>query len=179
MNDTEIGRIAAATNALRPDWPLESLRTFIATKLATRARRDVAVALAYVACESDTVTPARVLSPGPWWKVGDQTAPRNARSDQLMCFVCGLTEEQCGARERLSDHVFQPRIPVAPDDVRGGPTYPRRPRLRSPWNPSGQGTTPPTPPADEAATEPTTHAEPPDTAHPTARQGSEIEERHE
>lgn len=119
MNDHEIERIAAATNALRPDWPLESLRTFIATKLGTRARRDVAVALAYVACEAETQTPARVLGPGPWWKVGDAaTAPRFARTGELMCSVCGLTQDGCAAREHVSEHVFTPLIPRAKDDVR-------------------------------------------------------------
>lgn len=69
MNENEIERIAAAANALRPDWPVSSLRTLLARpELARRPRRDVAVALAWVACESTTKTPARVLEAGPWWQ---------------------------------------------------------------------------------------------------------------
>jgi hypothetical protein len=69
MNDTEATRIAAAINQLRPDWPAPSLRTLLARpELATRPRRDVAVALTWVACESTTQTPARVLEHGPWWR---------------------------------------------------------------------------------------------------------------
>jgi hypothetical protein len=68
MNENEADRIAAAAHALRPDWPLASLRTLLARpEIATRARRDVAVALTWVACESATKTPARVLEAGPWW----------------------------------------------------------------------------------------------------------------
>ena len=70
MNRTEIERIAKAINGLRPDWPWNSLVTFIGTHLSERAYRDVAVALAYVACEAETRTPKRVLESGPWWHIG-------------------------------------------------------------------------------------------------------------
>ena len=70
MNRTEVERIAKAINGLRPDWPWNSLVTFIETHLSDRAYRDAAVALAYVACEAETRTPKRVLESGPWWKVG-------------------------------------------------------------------------------------------------------------
>jgi hypothetical protein len=72
MNENEADRIAAMTHALRPDWPLASLRTLLARpELANRTRRDVAVALAWVACESATKTPARVLEAGPWWQAAN------------------------------------------------------------------------------------------------------------
>ena len=67
MNENEVNRIANAVNALRPDWPAASLRTLISGKLGNRTRRDVAVALTWVACDSTTKTPARVLEAGPWW----------------------------------------------------------------------------------------------------------------
>ena len=70
MNRTEAERIAKAINGLRPDWPWNSLVTFIETHLSERAYRDVAVALAYVACEAETRTPKRVLESGPWWHIG-------------------------------------------------------------------------------------------------------------
>ena len=70
MNRTEIERTAKAINGLRPDWPWNSLVTFIETHLSQRAYRDVAVALAYVACEAETRTPKRVLESGPWWHIG-------------------------------------------------------------------------------------------------------------
>ena len=68
ISKTEAERLAHAVNAMRPDWPLSSLLTFISRNLAGRALRDVAVALAWVACDPETKTPARVLEAGPWWK---------------------------------------------------------------------------------------------------------------
>jgi len=92
MNENEIGRVAAAAHALRPDWPLASIRTLITTKLADRPRRDVAVALAWVACESGSATPARVLEAGPWWRAaGVETnglPPRPPKPAEA-CRTCG------------------------------------------------------------------------------------------
>ncbi len=69
MNEAEIERIAAAINVARPDWPLPSLITLLKRpELAHRPRRDVFVALAWVASETATQTPARVIEAGPWWK---------------------------------------------------------------------------------------------------------------
>jgi hypothetical protein len=96
MNENEIERIALATNALRPDWPLASIRTLIRTKLIQRTRRDVAVALAWVACESQTKTPARVLEAGPWWQTtNESTVPRPPKVEEA-CHDCGKRRETCG-----------------------------------------------------------------------------------
>lgn len=62
----EIERIAAAANALRPDWPVSSLKTILAAH-AARPYMDLAVAMTVVACDPATRTPARVNEPGPWW----------------------------------------------------------------------------------------------------------------
>ncbi|MBS44109.1 MAG: hypothetical protein CMH83_13280 [Nocardioides sp.] len=67
MNDYEADRIAAAIGVMRPDWPVPSVRTLIRERLQDRPRRDVAVALAWIASDSATKTPARVLESGPWW----------------------------------------------------------------------------------------------------------------
>ena len=81
MNENEIERIAAMGNALRPDWPIASLRSLLAKPmLATRTRRDVAVALAWVACESATKTPARVLEAGPWWIATNADSQRTGKT---------------------------------------------------------------------------------------------------
>ena len=69
MNDHEKDRIAAALNQARPDWPIKSIRTMLdRPQLSDRPRRDVFVALAWIACEPGTATPARVIEAGPWWK---------------------------------------------------------------------------------------------------------------
>lgn len=69
MNEHEIERIAGAMNHLRPDWPIKQLRTLLADpRIAGRPRRDVVIALGYVACESNSASPYRVLEAGPWWQ---------------------------------------------------------------------------------------------------------------
>lgn len=93
MNETEADRIAAATNALRPDWPLASLRTLLRRPdLMRRPRRDVAVALAWVACDSKTATPARVVESGPWWKAAaiesGESGPSHPKPTEA-CTTCG------------------------------------------------------------------------------------------
>jgi hypothetical protein len=108
MNENEIDRIAAAANALRPDWPIGSLRTLLnKPELVNRPRRDMAVALAWVACDSQTKTPARVLEAGPWWQaVADPAnggAPRVHWLDR--CYVCNYGQAAC-ERVNTGDHVF-------------------------------------------------------------------------
>lgn len=90
LTDTEVSRIAGAVNSLRPDWPAASVATLIRNKLATRARRDVALALTWIACDSDTKTPARVLEAGPWWQAeaGNGSSPREQWDDETTCYRC-------------------------------------------------------------------------------------------
>ena len=69
MNEYEAERIAQAINVLRPDWPVRSLITLMGREqLRHRPRRDVLVAFAWVAAETNTSNPGRVLEAGPWWK---------------------------------------------------------------------------------------------------------------
>jgi hypothetical protein len=84
ITDLEADRIAAAVHAVRPDWPLPSLKTFIAHELAAWAWLDALVGLTYVAGERNldgtwtSRTPARVKEQGPWRHVGmlQPPAPR-------------------------------------------------------------------------------------------------------
>jgi hypothetical protein len=72
----QIERLAAMANALRPDWQLRSIQTHIENNHTHRAYRDLAIALAYVATDSESSTPARLNQPGPWWRaslIGDET----------------------------------------------------------------------------------------------------------
>lgn len=92
MNEHEIERIAAAANQLRPDWPIAQLRTLLkGDGLVNRPRRDVSVALAWIACEAGTSSPYRVLEAGPWWRaagVEGTIAPRPPRP-MSACRTCG------------------------------------------------------------------------------------------
>lgn len=92
MNEHEEERIAAALNQLRPDWPIKQLRTLLAdSRIASRARRDVTVALAWVACESGSSTPYRVLESGPWWRAAgiEGTLTRRHPTPATACRTCG------------------------------------------------------------------------------------------
>jgi hypothetical protein len=121
MNEHEAERIAAAMHHLRPDWPAASLRTLINKNLINRPRRDVAVALAWVACEAATATPARVLEAGPWWKaagIEGTTAHRDNPSREDRCHATGLSLDRCrqvwgGDHE----HRMDVRPELAPVDV--------------------------------------------------------------
>lgn len=64
---TEIARIAAAMNALRPAWRIDSLKSFLATHHEGRAYADLAIAGVWVALDEKTQTPALLNQHGPWW----------------------------------------------------------------------------------------------------------------
>ncbi len=85
MMKTEAERLAAATNQLRPDWPVASVMTFLGKpELSRRAYRDVAVALAWVATDPLTQTPARLLEAGPWWRA-TQTQGETFTAASMRC----------------------------------------------------------------------------------------------
>ena len=131
MNDTEIQRIAAAMNAARPDWPASSVATLIRTKLANRPRRDVFVALAWVASEADSKTPARVLESGPWWRAAaaEESASGHhhiatvyGSSDgdpREVCAECAMHRSECERRAATNGHAFRSRIDAARPHVHG------------------------------------------------------------
>lgn len=77
--DLELDRVAGAVNALRPDWPVASLRTYLRSRHAGRAYADVAVALVAVAVDPASTTPARVEQPGPWWQATRAVGPGTYR----------------------------------------------------------------------------------------------------
>jgi len=71
----ELQRIAAMANALRPEWKTSSILTNLQANHGTRPYRDLAVALAWIATDPDTLTPGRLLEAGPWWEA---TTPKPA-----------------------------------------------------------------------------------------------------
>jgi hypothetical protein len=111
MTPDEVARLAALANALRPDWPAASIRTYIARHLAhVRAYGDTAVALAWIATKTHTETPRLLLEAGPWWQAAlsdGQTAPRREPWDrQVACDVCERTADRHGP---TAGHAFESR----------------------------------------------------------------------
>jgi len=85
----ELERLAAAANAMRPEWPTRSVLTVLARDHATRAYRDLAVALAWVAADPNTKTPARLAESGPWWAATTGGEPTRTPPRQLPCETHG------------------------------------------------------------------------------------------
>jgi hypothetical protein len=81
MTPHEADRLAAAANALRPDWPTPSIRSYLLASHAHRGYRDTAAALAYIATDPDTRTPKRLEQDGPWWRVGVEQPQQPRRRD--------------------------------------------------------------------------------------------------
>jgi len=110
MNEHESERVAASMHQLRPDWPIRQLETLLRDdRMADRPRRDVTVALAWVACESNSASPYRVLESGPWWRaaaVDGATTNGPEKFDPLdTCSVCGKRRQRCTAVQ-FSGHEF-------------------------------------------------------------------------
>lgn len=127
MNEYETERIAKAVNVLRPDWPVNSLITLMGKEqLKHRPRRDVLVALCWVASESNSHTPARVLEAGPWWKAtqadgdtgGGHKHPMRAGDPDECRTHRGQHRDHCSgcAADRLTRDPTPPRVPP-PGDV--------------------------------------------------------------
>jgi hypothetical protein len=76
----EIQRIAAAMNALRPDWRITSLVTFLTAHHATRPYRDLAIAAVSVATDPKTTTPNLLNEHGAWWVAAQTVRGETARS---------------------------------------------------------------------------------------------------
>lgn len=141
MNENERDRIAAAVHQLRPDWPAPSLRTLLdRPALKDRPRRDVAVALAWVACDSKSQTPARVIEPGPWWQAaaieGTDAggAARNPFDPAIACDTCSLPEHR---HTPTSGHEFESVIDARRrQDATPKPPLPRVRELLAAANPT-------------------------------------------
>ena len=94
LTTDEIHRLAASLNALRPDWHVKSLITFIGGNLRTRTYREAAVALTWVATDPRTETPKRVLEAGPWWNA----SRAQAATVSVVVTRCGEHPEHPAAR---------------------------------------------------------------------------------
>lgn len=116
----EIERLAAMTHALRLDWPVSSLITHLQQNHGERPYRDLAVALAWIATDPDTKTPARLQEAGPWWTATSAQAPTKSGQRQRCpthkvllqagdCPKCaeGLTRNRPANFQQIFDHARQ------------------------------------------------------------------------
>ena len=103
MNRHEAEQVAAAINLIRGDWPTKQITTILGRSHQHRPARDALIALAWVAYDPDTQTPARIDAEGPWWAAartaGMPDAPRptprcDRHGDWMPCLTC--QREQAG-----------------------------------------------------------------------------------
>ena len=97
----DAARIADAITALRPTWTQNRLMGLMADP-AIRGRRqpkDVAAAFAWIALDSETREPTRILEAGPWWGTADASAqsagPVYRHTDPRDCGTCNKPEAEC------------------------------------------------------------------------------------
>ena len=115
----EVSRLAAAVNCLRPDWPVKSLETHIKANHINRSYRDLACALAYIATDAQTQTPARLMEAGPWWRTTEESrqtpmgrripCPEHPDQSAGRCRPCATrdraTPEQIAAHRQRARHL--------------------------------------------------------------------------
>ena len=73
----EAEQIAAAVTIIRPDWQQSSLVSLL-SKHQHRPARDVALALIWVAYDSETTSPGRINADGPWWRTARLAATQDS-----------------------------------------------------------------------------------------------------
>lgn len=113
MRQHEAERIAAAINVARPDWPTKQLLTLLSDdRINKRPRRDIFVALAWIAAEPESTAPYRVLESGPWWAAAAAEHVRSATEEpeviapEHKCAICSMHRVECQRRATTSGHEF-------------------------------------------------------------------------
>lgn len=97
-DNDQIQRIAAALNALRPDWRAQSLVTFLTKHHADRPYQDLLIAGVIVALDPTTQTPQLLNQHGRWWVAAQQVAaatvtPTPGPGRRPRCTVSGHEHE--------------------------------------------------------------------------------------
>jgi hypothetical protein len=78
ITDNELSRLADMVQALRPEWPARTTRSFLARSMRNRTYADLMLALAAVCADPESTSPARVEQPGPWWQAAKANAGRSS-----------------------------------------------------------------------------------------------------
>jgi len=115
--ENQIERLAMAANALRPEWPTRSIVTHLQSKHAGRPYRDLAVALAWIATDAKTQTPARLAEAGPWWTATSMTESAGPGQSRMQCPV--HSEHHAGhCPNCIAQAVPKPEYVVVPPHTR-------------------------------------------------------------
>ena len=113
----DIERIAAAVNAVRSDWQVRSLVTYLTQHHGARPFRVLLVAALVVATDERTQTPKLLEQQGPWWAAGQAAVGGFADVRFERCDKPGHSSypaSNCGAcrSERIEDPNPRPVVLV-------------------------------------------------------------------
>lgn len=107
-NPNELDRLAAMGHALRDDWPTDALRSHLAANHGSRAYRDLAVALTWIAADGAT-DPTLLSEDGPWWKAANpqvQIVTKSGQRQRCPEHNIPLTAGTCQrCTERTAEHI--------------------------------------------------------------------------
>ncbi|MCV2395945.1 hypothetical protein OEB99_16640 [Actinotalea sp. M2MS4P-6] len=98
----QIQVIAASINAHHPDWPVNSLVTFLGRNHGHRSYRVLSIAAIVVATDPTTTTPALLNNPGAWWAAAATAIPSEAATS-----VPSAATERCpvdGHEHEIAGH---------------------------------------------------------------------------
>lgn len=113
LTKNEAQSLAAATNALRPDWSVAQLMGVIADERlrVRRTFRDVAIALTALAVDPNTRQPTRIFEHGHWWEMLAPTKPvvhyRVIEDDD--CAVCFRPRTVHSRLSTVDGHDYEPQ----------------------------------------------------------------------
>lgn len=108
LTTSEVTRIARSVVAIRPDWQLNDIYTFIDHRLRDKDFHAVAVASAWVAADPLTKKFVRIESSGPWWNlIGQPTLLASVEiPDHERCVTCNRHQDSCDGQSTRT-HQFQ------------------------------------------------------------------------
>lgn len=100
ITKTEAERIAAAINALRPDWSQAQIMGVLADERirVQKTYADTALAMTKLALDPETRQPTRVFEHGHWWVNVQPTVSQSAHVRAMSpddCDICSRQPEVC------------------------------------------------------------------------------------
>lgn len=109
LTTSELTRISRAIIAIRPEWQLNEVYTFLEQRMRDRGFHELATAAVWVAADPLTKKIIRLEASGPWWNLlaqGELMRGTPEVPDELRCFTCKRAESECdGAKTQT--HVFR------------------------------------------------------------------------
>lgn len=111
LTTSEITRIARAVIAVRPEWKMNEVYTYLDQRMRDRGFQELLIAAVWVASDPNTRKLVRLEASGPWWlpvgqgQLGVKTRINDIPDDQR-CTTCHRHEQDCDGKA-TSTHTFK------------------------------------------------------------------------